>query len=294
MRPGSEVTHCPGAPIDAPRLAPGLLVRDDVGAMQRISQNRDLSILPSDRCRHPGEPGALRTPDADESISMQHDEDNATSKDPIRVFLLDDHEVVRAGVAAVLDAEIDLEVVGQAESAAEALDAVASCLPDVAVLDVRLGDGSGIDVCADIRAHHPDVACLMLTSFDNDQALVDAWVAGAAGFVVKQIRGNALVESIRRVARGDVLLDDATARLAARRLDESGLGDLARLTPQERRIFELIGAGCTNRQIADELFLAEKTVKNYVSNMLAKLGMSRRTEAAALAARIDERRKSEQ
>jgi two-component system response regulator DevR len=231
--------------------------------------------------------------DADESTLMTDDDSTATPA-PIRVFLLDDHEVVRAGVAAVLDAEPDLEVVGQAETVAETLAAVAACSPNVAVLDVRLGDGSGVDVCADIRAHYPDVACLMLTSFDNDQALVDAWIAGAAGFVVKQIHGNALIDSIRRVARGDILLDDATARFAMRRIEDSGLGDLGRLTPQEHRIFDLIGSGCTNRQIADELFLAEKTVKNYVSNMLAKLGMSRRTEAADLAARIDERRKSEQ
>ena len=221
----------------------------------------------------------------------------STTKAPvdpmIRVFLLDDHEVVRAGVAAVLDSEPDMEVVGEGDTAAGALEVVSACAPDVAVLDVRLGDGSGIAVCADIRAHHPNIACLMLTSFDDDQAIVDAWTAGAAGFVIKQIKGNALVDSIRRVANGDVLLDDAEARMAARRIDESGLGDLARLTPQERRIFDLIGEGRTNRQIADELFLAEKTVKNYVSNMLAKLGMSRRTEAAALAARIDERRKSE-
>lgn len=211
----------------------------------------------------------------------------------IRVFLLDDHEVVRAGVAAVLDGEPDLTVVGQAAGAKDALEAVAGSEPHVAVLDVRLGDGSGISVCRDIKAAHPDVACLMLTSFDNDQAIVDAWLAGADGFVVKQIRGNELIESIRRVAAGEKLLDNATARMAMRRIDDSGMGALERLTPQEQRIFELIGQGRTNRQIADEMFLAEKTVKNYVSNMLAKLGMARRTEAAALAARIDERRQAD-
>jgi DNA-binding NarL/FixJ family response regulator len=233
------------------------------------------------------------SPDAMSARSSTGPQTAGDSRGPVRIFLLDDHEVVRAGVAAVLDSEIDLEVVGQADSAAGALAVVDECSPDVAVLDVRLGDGSGIAVCAEIRERHPEVACLILTSFDNDQAIVDAWMAGAAGFVVKQIKGNALVDSIRRVARGEMLLDDATARLAMKRIDDSGLGDLARLTPQERRIFDLIGEGCTNRHIADELFLAEKTVKNYVSNMLAKLGMSRRTEAAALAARIDERRKSE-
>jgi two-component system response regulator DevR len=212
---------------------------------------------------------------------------------PVRVFLLDDHEVVRMGVAAMIDAEDDLEVVGQADSAAGALGAVAGCDPHVAVLDVRLGDGSGIEVCRDIRSAHPDVACLILTSFANDQAIVDAAMAGAAGFVVKQIKGNELIQSIRQVAAGVTLLDDATTRMALKRLNDSQVGDLARLTPQEQRIFELIGEGCTNRQIADEMFLAEKTVKNYVSNMLAKLGMSRRTEAAALAARIDERRKAD-
>ncbi len=213
--------------------------------------------------------------------------------DTVRVFLLDDHEVVRAGIAAVLDGEPDLEVVGQADGAAGALEAVADTAPDVAVLDVRLADGNGIEVCRDIKAAHPDIACLMLTSFDNDQAIVDAWLAGADGFVIKQIRGNELVASIRRVAAGEKLLDNATARMAMRRIDDSGLGALERLTPQEQRIFELIGQGRTNRQIAEEMYLAEKTVKNYVSNMLAKLGMARRTEAAALAARIDERRQSD-
>ena len=217
----------------------------------------------------------------------------ADPSDTVRVFLLDDHEVVRAGIAAVLDGEPDLEVVGQADGAAGALEAVADTEPDVAVLDVRLADGNGIEVCRDIKAAHPDIACLMLTSFDNDQAIVDAWLAGADGFVIKQIRGNELVASIRRVAAGEKLLDNATARMAMRRIDDSGLGALERLTPQEQRIFELIGQGRTNRQIAEEMYLAEKTVKNYVSNMLAKLGMARRTEAAALAARIDERRQSD-
>lgn len=210
-----------------------------------------------------------------------------------RVVLIDDHEVVRVGVAALLDAEPDLAVVGQAGSAAAALGVIASAAPDVAVIDVRLGDGNGIEVCREIRSAHPEVVCIMLTSFSSDQALVDAAMAGAAGFVIKQVQGGELVASIRKVAAGSVLLDDATTRMALRRLEQSEAGTLMRLTPQERKIFDLIGDGCSNRQIAEEMFLAEKTVKNYVSNLLAKLGMSRRTEAAALAARIDERSKSD-
>lgn len=213
------------------------------------------------------------------------------SDDIIRVFLLDDHEVVRRGIAATLEAEADLTVVGEAASAAEALEAVRACDPDVAVLDVRLGDGSGIDVCRQITSEIEGVSSLILTSFDSDRALVDAGLAGASGFVLKEIRGTQLIEAIRQVAAGRRLLDDAEVRLALRRLRESEEGRLYDLTPQERRIFDLIGEGHTNRQIAREMYLAEKTVKNYVSNLLAKLGMSRRTEAAALAARLEERHK---
>jgi DNA-binding NarL/FixJ family response regulator len=207
----------------------------------------------------------------------------------IRVFLLDDHEVVRRGVAATLDAEDDMTVVGEAGSADEAIAVIRECRPDVAVLDVRLGDGSGVDVCRRISDEFDDVASLILTSFESDRALVDAGPAGAAGFVLKQIRGNELIDAIRQVAGGRRLLDDAQLRLADRRLRESDEGRVDDLTPQERRIFDLIGQGRTNRQIAQEMYLAEKTVKNYVSNLLAKLGMSRRTEAAALAARVAER-----
>ena len=160
------------------------------------------------------------------------------------------------------------------------------------MLDVRLSDGNGIEVCRAIRSEFDDVACLMLTSFHDDQAILDAAMAGAAGYVLKQIRGNDLVDAVRRVAAGATLLDPAAARLAMRRLRESEEGRLADLSAQESRIFNLIGEGLTNRQIASEMFLAEKTVKNYVSSMLAKLGMSRRTEAAAFAARLDERRRS--
>jgi DNA-binding NarL/FixJ family response regulator len=213
----------------------------------------------------------------------------------IRVFLLDDHEVVRRGIAAALDAEDDLTVVGEAGSADEALAGIAELRPDVAVLDVRLGDGehNGIDVCRQITTDFPEVRVLILTSFDSDRALVDAGLAGASGFILKQIRSNELVDAIRGVAAGRRYLDDAEVRLASRRLRESEEGRLDDLTPQERRIFDLIGEGYTNRQIAQDMYLAEKTVKNYVSNLLAKLGMSRRTEAAALAARLVERHRNE-
>jgi DNA-binding NarL/FixJ family response regulator len=213
----------------------------------------------------------------------------------IRVFLLDDHEVVRRGIAAALDAESDLTVVGEAGTADEALAGIREHIPDVAVLDVRLGDGehNGIDVCRSITTEFPSVKVLILTSFDSDRALVDAGLAGASGFILKQIRSNELVDAIRGVAEGRRYLDDAEVRLAGRRLRESEEGRLDDLTAQERRIFDLIGEGYTNRQIAREMYLAEKTVKNYVSNLLAKLGMSRRTEAAALAARLVERHRNE-
>ncbi len=213
------------------------------------------------------------------------------SAGPIRVFLLDDHEIVRRGVAELIQNEPDLEVVGQAGTADEALIGVAATSPDVAVLDVRLGDdgGNGIEVCRDIRSDHPGVACLILTSFADDRALVDASLAGAAGYVLKQVRGNDILESIRRVANGAQLLDAASVRMGMERLKSSEQGRIDSLTEQERRIFDLIGEGMSNRQIAEQMYLAEKTVKNYVSNMLAKLGMSRRTEAAAFAARLEER-----
>jgi two-component system, NarL family, response regulator DevR len=213
----------------------------------------------------------------------------------IRVFLLDDHEVVRRGIAAALEAEDDLTVVGEARTAGEAISGIGESSPDVAVLDVRLGEGehNGIDVCRQITTDFPDVKVLILTSFDSDRALVDAGLAGASGFILKQIRSNELVAAIRGVASGRRYLDDAEVRLASRRLRESEEGRLEDLTPQERRIFDLIGEGFTNRQIAQDMYLAEKTVKNYVSNLLAKLGMSRRTEAAALAARLVERHRNE-
>ena len=210
----------------------------------------------------------------------------------IRVFLLDDHEVVRAGVRAGLESQPDIEVVGESGDVATALAEITRCQPDVAILDVRLGDGSGIDVCRDITTTHPEIRTLMLTSFESDRALIDAGLAGAAGFVLKQIRSNELIDAIRLVANGRQLLDQAAVRLAMRRMTQGEAGRLLDLTRQERRIFDYIGEGKTNRQIATEMFLAEKTIKNYVSNLLAKLGMARRTEAAALAARLDEREQS--
>lgn len=211
--------------------------------------------------------------------------------DKTRVFLLDDHEIVRRGLVQVVNAEEDMVVVGESGSAQTALREVRLCTPDVAVLDVRLGDGNGIEVCKEIRTAHPDLPCLMLTSFDDDQALLESALAGAAGYVLKELRSNELVGSIRKVAAGAQLLDGAEVRLRMQKVCETEAGQVAELTPQERRIFDLIGNGMSNRQIADELFLAEKTVKNYISNLFAKLGVSRRTQAAAMAVRIEEQQR---
>jgi DNA-binding NarL/FixJ family response regulator len=211
----------------------------------------------------------------------------------VRVFLLDDHEIVRRGLRDLIDAEEDMEVVGEASTAEEALNRVPPTRPDVAVLDVRLPDGSGVEVCREIRARHPEVQALMLTSFADDEALFSAIMAGASGYVLKQIRGNELIDAIRRVAGGESLLDPAVTRRVLERLRDNREEDegLARLSDQERKILDFIAEGMTNRQIAEAMFLAEKTVKNYVSTMLSKLGMERRTEAAAYAARLAERRK---
>jgi two-component system response regulator DevR len=211
---------------------------------------------------------------------------------PIKVFLLDDHELVRRGLRDLLEGEDDLVVVGEAGTAAEAIARVPATQPDVAVLDVRLPDGDGIEVCRELRSQNPELRCLMLTSFADDEALFSAIMAGAAGYVLKQVRGNDLLDGIRRVAAGESLLDPSvTARVLDRLRNKPAEQDeLSGLSTQERRIFELIGEGLTNRQIGEQMFLAEKTVKNYVSNVLAKLGMSRRTQAAAYAARLSERR----
>ena len=205
----------------------------------------------------------------------------------IRVFLLDDHEIVRRGVRELLEAEPDIEVVGEASTAAEALARVPATKPDVAVLDVRLPDGNGVAVCRDLRSAMPELACLMLTSFADDEALFDAIMAGASGYVLKQIRGNDLIGAVRTVAAGGSLLDPRAAAAVMERMRAPKAADpLAGLTDQERRILELIGEGLTNRQIGERMFLAEKTVKNYVSNLLSKLGLQRRTQAAVLATEV--------
>jgi len=219
---------------------------------------------------------------------MSEDLSSETTAAPIRVFLLDDHEVVRRGVQDLLEAEPDIEVVGEASTAAEALARVPALRPDVAILDVRLPDGDGVSVCRDLRSQLPDLACLMLTSFADDEALFDAIMAGAAGYVLKQIRGSDLTGAVRTVARGGSLLDPrATASVMGRLRDQANVKDpLQGLTEREREILELIGEGLSNREIGDRMFLAEKTVKNYVSNLLAKLGMQRRTQAAVYAADV--------
>lgn len=207
----------------------------------------------------------------------------------IRVFLLDDHEVVRRGLAALLESSGDIEVIGESGSAPEAVRRIPALRPDVAVLDARLPDGSGIDVCRDIRSADPSIQALILTSYQDDEALFSAIMAGAAGYVLKQIRGTDLVDAIRRVAAGQSLLDPAVTQQVLTRIregNEQAPTELAQLTGQERRILELIAQGMTNRQIGAEMFLAEKTVKNYVSSLLAKLGLERRTQAAILATKL--------
>ena len=204
---------------------------------------------------------------------------------PIRVFLLDDHEVVRRGLKDLLEADGDIEVVGESGLAEEARRRIPALRPHVAVLDGRLPDGSGIDVCRDIRSAHPEVAALILTSYDDDEALFAAIMAGAAGYVLKQIRGHDLLDAVRRVAAGQSLLDPAVTTQVLERLRQGPPQDkaLSPLTDQELKILELIGEGLTNRQIGERMFLAEKTVKNYVSSLLSKLGLERRTQAAVFA-----------
>ncbi|MFE2448486.1 response regulator [Streptomyces sp. NPDC021218] len=208
---------------------------------------------------------------------------------PIRVFVLDDHEVVRRGLHDLLDAEPDIEVVGDAGTVDHALARGPALRPDVAILDVRLPDGDGITVCRELRSRMPDLACLMLTSFDDDDALLDAIMAGAAGYVLKQIKGSDLVSAVRTVASGQSMLDPATTARLMRTLrgdtapQEPRDEVLAGLSPREREILVLIGDGLTNRQIGKRLFLSEKTVKNHISRLLAKLGVERRIQAAVLA-----------
>ena len=208
-----------------------------------------------------------------------------------RVFLLDDHEVVRRGVRDLLESEDDITVVGEASTGTEALDRIAGAHPDVAVLDVQLEQGSGIEVAREIRSRHPEVKCVMLTSFADDEAMVDSIMAGASGYILKQVRGHDLVEGVRKVGSGSSLLDPVMTARVLERLRQGTEEDerIASLTPQERKILDLLAEGLTNRQIGERLHLAEKTVKNYVSNVLMKLGMSRRTEAAVYAARQADR-----
>ena len=208
----------------------------------------------------------------------------------VRIFLLDDHEVVRRGVRELLEVEDDLEVVGEAGTAEEALQRIPATSPNVAIIDMRLPDGNGVEVCREVRSNNPEVQCVVLTSFADDEALFDSIMAGAAGYLLKQIKGTDLVDAIRRVAAGQSLLDPSVTERVLERLRKGPEQDerLSRLTEQERKILDLIAEGLTNRQIGERMFLAEKTVKNYVSNLLSKLGMERRTEAAVFAARLQD------
>jgi len=207
------------------------------------------------------------------------------SSDPIKVFLLDDHEIVRRGIRELLESEDDIVVIGESGLAKEAAARIPALRPDVAILDARLPDGSGIDVCREVRSQDPQIAGLILTSYDDDDALFSAIMAGAAGYILKQVRGNDFVDTVRRVAAGQSMLDPAVTAQVLERLRSGPKNDpsLEQLTNQELRILELIGEGMTNRQIAGSLFLAEKTVKNYVSSLLAKLGLESLTQAAIFA-----------
>jgi two-component system response regulator DevR len=208
--------------------------------------------------------------------------------DTIRLFLLDDHEVVRRGIAELLAAVPGFEIVGEAGTAAEALARIPATRPDVAVLDARLPDGSGIDVCREVRSMMPSTYCLILTSYDDQEAVLASVLAGASGYVLKEVRTSGLVDAIRQVAMGRSLIDPAVISEVMNRVMQASAGDkrLAELTDRERQVLDLIADGLTNRQIGEELFLAEKTVKNYVSSLLNKLGFERRTQAAVLGAEM--------
>ena len=211
----------------------------------------------------------------------------------VRVFLVDDHEVVRRGLVDLLGSDPELEVVGEAGSVGEAMVKIPAVAPDVAVLDVRLPDGNGIELCRDLLSELPDLRCLMLTSYTSDEAMLDAILAGASGFVVKDIKGMALAQAIKDVGAGKSLLDNraAAALMAKLRGAAERKDPLSGLSDQERRLLGLLGEGLTNKQIAARMFLAEKTVKNYVSRLLAKLGMERRTQAAVFASKLDQERR---
>jgi two-component system response regulator DevR len=207
---------------------------------------------------------------------------------PIRVYLLDDHEIVRRGLRGLLEDEPDIEVVGEAGTVGEAIPAILQLRPDVAILDGRLPDGSGIEVCREVRAVDPGIKGLILTSYDDDEAMFTAILAGAAGYVLKQIEASSLVSGIRAVVQGHSLIDPGVAIRVIERMRTGGAGpsELSSLTPQESKILALIAEGMTNKQIGEQLFLAEKTVKNHVTSVLAKLGVQRRTQAAVLASRL--------
>jgi two-component system response regulator DevR len=224
---------------------------------------------------------------------MDHTDDAIADK-PTRIFVLDDHELVRRGLIDLMSATRDLVVVGEAATAQAALRRIPAVLPDIALLDERLPDGSGIDVCRDIRSHHAEVRCLILTSFDDDEALYAAVMAGASGYLLKEMVGSTLLEDIRQVAAGRSLLDPAVIQKLMERLRAPAWQDplVEGLTSRELEVIDLIADGCTNRQIGERLFLAEKTVKNYVTSILMKLGIERRTQAAVLGARVRNRRAS--
>ncbi len=209
--------------------------------------------------------------------------------------MLDDHEIVRRGVRELLEADDEIEVVGEASTAEEGVARIPATKPDVAIIDMRLPDGNGVEVCREVRSLDGSIQCLILTSFSDDEALFDSIMAGAAGYLLKQIKGTDLVDAVRRVAGGQSLLDPSVTARVLERLRTGPEEDprLARLTDQERKILDLIAEGLTNRQIGERLFLAEKTVKNYVSNLLSKLGMERRTEAAVFAAKLSAQRRPE-
>ncbi len=210
----------------------------------------------------------------------------------VRVFLVDDHEIVRRGLVDLISAEQDLDVVGEAASVAGAVDRIVATNSDVVLLDWQLPDGTGVQICRELRDAHPNIACLMLSAFANDDALFSAIIAGARGYILKQIRGNELVDSIRRVAAGEQLLDSVLTAQVLQRLREpgsTGVDPLAVLSSQEQQILLLITEGLTNREIGEKLFLAEKTIKNYVTSILLKLGVKRRTEAAVFVARLPNR-----
>ena len=228
---------------------------------------------------------------ADDSGEPQGADTGTMGAVTIRVFLLDDHELVREGVRSLLESDEDIEVVGEASTAAEAIIRIPLAKPDVAILDVRLEDGSGVEVCRDVRSVMPELVCLMLTSFADDEALYASVMAGAAGYVLKQIRARDLIEDVKKVAGGASLMDPRAVARVVERIANPPAGDpaLSTLSPQERRILDLIAVGNTNRQIAESMFLSEKTVKNYVTNLLAKLKMNSRTEAAIFATKLKTR-----